>query len=75
MSDKLSVIQSALADTDLSLRKRLSEIGVDLPHMFVAIGPNGDIMIQGELGTGDLQRLAKAIGELAEKAILDRSMG
>ena len=73
MPDEIEAIHKLLSDIELTMRERLKEIGVDLPHLLVATGPSGNTLILGEMDAEMLKRVCADLGERADQELRRRS--
>lgn len=44
MADVVRTLENDLAEADVLVRLRLKEIGLEVPHMVVAVTPDGDVV-------------------------------
>lgn len=73
MTDEIDAIHQLLSDIELTMRERLKEIGVDLPHLLVATCPSGNILVLGELDAETLKRVCADLGERADQELRRKS--
>lgn len=72
MIERVDAIHKILADVEIMLRERLREMGAELPHILAAIGPQGNIIVLGEIDPVTLQKMARELAEYAEEAVRRR---
>ena len=46
MPDVVRTFENVLAEADVVVRLRLKEIGLELPHLVVAVTPDGDVVLR-----------------------------
>lgn len=67
-------INQVLIDADRVLRSRLEALGVRVPHIVVAIGPKGNVVIRGNVSVPSLKKIgADIVITLAGEAMRPRS--
>jgi hypothetical protein len=73
MSKDVEAIHKLLSEIELTMRERLKDIGVDLPHLLVAAGPSGNTLVVGVMDAETLKRLSADLGERADQELRRRS--
>jgi hypothetical protein len=74
MPQEIENLHKLLSEIELTLRERLKEIGVDLPHLLVVTGPSGDTLILGQMDSEMLKRVCADLGESADQELRRRSV-
>lgn len=63
----VDVLEQILSDLDTELRDRLKAAGLDVPHLLLAIAPDGAGVIRSNVGPKDLQTMAKDLDDIARQ--------
>jgi hypothetical protein len=48
MADAMKPLEKVLAEADTVIRVRLKEIGLEVPHLVVAVTPNGEVVLRSK---------------------------
>lgn len=67
------VLHAILTEIELTMRERLKEVGIDLPHLLVATGPSGNTLVLGAMDANTLKRVCSDLAERAELELRKRS--
>jgi hypothetical protein len=66
MSDsQISEIQDILTEVDTLLRKRMASIGLEIPHILLAITPDGAGVVRSSVGPEGLADMAEMLAAIA----------
>jgi hypothetical protein len=49
MADAMKPLEKVLAEADTVIRVRLKEIGLEVPHLVVAVTPNGEVVLRSNV--------------------------
>jgi len=49
MADVVRTLESVLAEADVLVRLRLKEIGLEVPHLVVAVTPDGEVVLRSNV--------------------------
>ncbi len=70
---KITEIQDILTEVDAILRKRLAAIGLNIPHLMLAIAPDGAGVVRSNVGPPGLADLAEFLAEIVVEAASRKS--
>lgn len=65
---KISEIRGILHDVDGLLRERLATIGIKIPHIMLAIAPDGAGIVRSNVGAEGLADMAELLAAIAIEA-------
>ena len=65
---KITEIQDILTEVDAILRKRLAAIGLKIPHIILAIAPDGAGVVRSNVGPPGLTDMAELLAEIVVEA-------
>jgi len=65
---KITEIQDILTEVDAILRERLAAIGLNIPHLMLAIAPDGAGVVRSNVGPPGLADLAEFLAEIVIQA-------
>ena len=70
MSDSTASLQAIFTVIDRLLRLKLEESGMtDTPFVMIAISPDDELILRGNLDPAELKMLSEALAEAAEQAV------
>lgn len=69
---QITEIQSILSDVDTILRERLAAIGLNIPHILLAIAPDGAGVVRSNVGPEGLADMAELLAGVAVEAAARR---
>ena len=49
MADVVRTLENVLAEADVLVRLRLKEIGLEAPHVVVAVTPDGEVVLRSNV--------------------------
>lgn len=67
-TDPFSSIEAVVAEADALLRRQLSERTPKVPHVVVALGPNGAAVIRSNVGPDMLETIARGLLEVVAQS-------
>lgn len=68
MTDQTDALQTILTDADEQLRERFRALGLgDTPFVLVALSPDNQMIVRGNLDPIALKMLAEDLGEAADE--------
>ena len=65
---QVTEIQTILSDVDTLLRERLAAIGLEIPHILLAIAPDGAGVVRSSVGPEGLADMAELLAAIAIEA-------
>lgn len=65
---KITEIQDILTEVDEILRNRLEAIGLNIPHLLLAIAPDGAGVVRSNVGPPGLADMTELLGEIVIEA-------
>lgn len=69
MTDQLDALQALLTDIDELLCEKLKKLGLgDTPFVLVAVSPDNQMIVRGNLDPIALKMLSEDLGEAADEA-------
>lgn len=68
VNEQIDSIETVLREVDQGLRERLMEIGVDLPYVMLAMGPNGSGVLRGNFNLALVRQLIEELESFASEA-------
>ena len=71
MADVVQTLESILAEADVLVRLRLKEIGLEVPHLVVAVTPDGEVVLRSNVSPDVLRSFGEDLKNIADE--LDRS--
>jgi len=75
MPEQIDFIHEILAEIELSMRERLKHIGVDLPHIVVALDSTGNTLVLGEIDPVSLKRISEELAKRANQDLRWKDVG
>jgi hypothetical protein len=67
MADVVRTLESVLAEADVLVRLRLKEIGLEVPHLVVAVTPEGEVVLRSNASPDVLRSLGEDLKNIADK--------
>ena len=67
MADVLRTLESVLAEADVLVRLRLKEIGLEVPHLVVAVTPDGEVVLRSNVSPDVLRSLGEDLKNIADE--------
>ena len=67
MADVVRTLQNVLAEADVLVRLRLKEIGVEVPHLVVAVTPDGEVVLRSNVSPDVLRSLGEDLKNIADE--------
>jgi hypothetical protein len=61
-------IEKILSDADALIRRRMKALGVEAPHVILAVAPDGAGIIRGNVGRDGLSEISAMLKDIAEQA-------
>ena len=49
MADVVQTLEKVLAEADVLVRLRLKEIGLEVPHLVIAVTPDGEVALRSNV--------------------------
>jgi len=67
MADVVRTLESILAEADVLVRLRLKEIGLEVPHMVVAVTPDGEVVLRSNVSPDVLRSFGEDLKHIADE--------
>jgi hypothetical protein len=67
MPEQIDFIHEILTEIELTMRERLKDIGVDLPHIVVASDSTGNALVLGDIDPVSLKKMAEELIKRADQ--------
>ena len=67
MADVLRTLESVLAEADVLVRLRLKEIGLEVPHLVVAVTPDGEVVLRSNVSPDVLRSFGEDLKSIADE--------
>ena len=67
MADVVRTLESVLAEADVLVRLRLKEIGLEVPHLVVAVTPDGEVVLRSNVSLDVLRSLGEDLKNIADE--------
>jgi len=60
-------LESVLAEADVLVRLRLKEIGLEVPHLVVAVTPDGEVVLRSNVSPDVLRSFGEDLKNIADE--------
>jgi hypothetical protein len=67
MADVVRTLESVLAEADVLLRLRLKEIGLEVPHLVIAVTPDGEVVLRSNVSSDVLRSFGQDLINVADE--------
>jgi hypothetical protein len=67
MADVVRTLESVLAEADVLVRLRLKEIGLEVPHLVVAVTPDGEVVLRSNVSPDALRSFGEDLKNIADE--------
>jgi len=67
MADLVRTLESVLAEADVLVRLRLKEIGLEVPHLIVAVTPDGEVVLRSNVSPDVLRSFGEDLKNIADE--------
>jgi hypothetical protein len=67
MADVVRTLENVLAEADVLVRLRLKEIGLEVPHLVVAVTPDGEVVLRSNVSPDLLRSLGEDLKNIADE--------
>jgi hypothetical protein len=67
MADVVRTLESVLAEADVLVRLRLKDIGLEVPHLVVAVTPDGEVVLRSNVSPDVLRSLGEDLKNIADE--------
>ena len=67
MADVVRTLEKVLAEADVLVRLRLKEIGLEVPHLVVAVTPDGQVVLRSNVSPDVLRSLGEDLKNIADE--------
>ena len=67
MADVVRTLEKVLAEADVLVRLRLKEAGLEVPHLVVAVTPDGEVVLRSNVSPDVLRSFGEDLKNIAEE--------
>ena len=67
MADVVPTLGEVLAEADALIRVRLKEAGLEVPHLVVAVTPDGEVVLRSNVSPDVLRSFGEDLKNIAEE--------
>ena len=67
MADVVRTLENVLAEADVLVRLRLKKIGLEVPHLVVAVTPDGEVVLRSNVSPDVLRSLGEDLKNIADE--------
>ena len=67
MADVVRTLENVLAEADVLVRLRLKDIGLEVPHLVVAVTPDGEVVLRSNVSPDVLRSLGEDLKNIADE--------
>ena len=67
MADAVRTLEKVLAEADVLVRLRLKEIGLEVPHLVVAVTPDGEVVLRSNVSPDVLRSFGEDLKTIADE--------
>ena len=67
MADVVRALESVLAEADVLVRLRSKEIGLKVPHLVVAVTPDGEVVLRSNVSPDVLRSFGEDLMNVADE--------
>jgi hypothetical protein len=67
MKDVIRPLEKVLAEADAVIRVRLKELGLEVPHLVIAVTPDGEVMLRSNVSPDVLRSFGEDLKNIADE--------
>jgi hypothetical protein len=67
MTDPFRILEKVLAEADVLVRLRLKEIGLEVPHLIIAVTPDGVVVLRSNVSSDVLRSFGQDLINVADE--------
>jgi hypothetical protein len=67
MSDGVQTLEKVLAEADALVRLRLMEMGLEVPHLVIAVTPDGEVVLRSNVSADVLRSFGEDLKNIADE--------
>jgi hypothetical protein len=67
MADGVRTLEKVLAEADALVRLRLKEMGLEVPHLVVAVTPDGEVVLRSNVSPDVLRSFGEDLVNVADE--------
>ena len=67
MADSVQTLEKVLAEADSLVRLRLNEIGLEVPHLVIAVTPDGEVVLRSNVSPDVLRSFGEDLKDIADE--------
>ena len=67
MPDSVRTLEKVLAEADALVRLRLKEIGLEVPHLVIAVTPDGEVVLRSNVSPDVLRSFGQDLLSVADE--------
>jgi hypothetical protein len=67
MPDTAQILKKVLGEADALIRVRLKEIGLEVPHLVIAVTPDGEVVLRSNVSPDVLRSFGEDLKNIADE--------
>ena len=67
MTNAVRTLEKVLTEADVLIRLRLKEIGLEVPHLIVAVTPDGEVVLRSNVSPDVLRSFGEDLKNIADE--------
>jgi len=67
MADGVRTLEKVLAEADALVRLRLKEMGLEVPHLVIAVTPDGEVVLRSNVSPDVLRTFGEDLKNIADE--------
>jgi hypothetical protein len=67
VQDTAAILEEILGEADALIRQRLKERGLELPHLVIAVTPDGQVVLRSNVSAGVLRSFGEDLKNVADE--------
>ena len=67
MGDGVRTLEKVLAEADALVRLRLKEMGLEVPHLVIAVTPDGEVVLRSNVSPDVLRTFGEDLKNIADE--------
>jgi hypothetical protein len=67
MTNAVRTLEKVLNEADVLIRLRLKEIGLEVPHLIVAVTPDGEVVLRSNVSPDVLRSFGEDLKNIADE--------
>jgi hypothetical protein len=75
MTDHAQILEQVLGEADELIRRRVKEAGLEVPHVVVAVTPDGQVVLRSKVPPEVLRSFGKDLQDVADELTAPKKPG